>query len=103
MKLSVDPSSYFLKKNSQDLLDIDWQTAVDYLKLEAPLIYCTLGAVTAREGKSPLQNPLPADNIVIAMVASMLVYNANHKTSRIQHALGLLLDHGGATKEVTSV
>jgi len=74
-----------------------WNEVVEELSAKAPLMLSVLSAMTKHDLE---KEPTDEDIITIAVTASMLLYNRNHKCSRVQYAVGLAVDQCGITKEV---
>jgi len=100
--MATDHSSYPASKSADDLLSTDWEEIIKDLHNKGPISYSLLAAMSSRHG-STVAMPTEEDRVVIAMVHSMLTYNCNNRVNRVQLAVGLLVDHGGATKEVNKI
>jgi hypothetical protein len=95
---SVDKSC-LQHKEAKDVIDIDWGKIILEWQSRAPVFKSFLTSATVNR-RSNNDHPERCDPF-IAMAGSILLYNRNPAMSLVQQAVGLVLDHGGVTKEVT--
>lgn len=101
-ELCSDKKPCFLRKTSiDDLMDISWDNIIAEWRERSELLYEVLEAVTTKVHLLHCQPKSATSNFPsIGLAGSVLLNSRNPSVCRIQTAIGLILDQGGATDEV---
>ena len=97
-KISSTKFPSLLRDSMPDSLqNLDWASVVGEWKEHANILYCFVETVCLSKMDKKLSKPhYPA----IGFAGSVMLFSRNPVLSRVQHAIGLVMDQLGATDEV---
>ncbi|XP_070548318.1 uncharacterized protein [Ptychodera flava] len=86
-----------------DLLGLNWDVILSEWETRAPLLLDVLQSVTANDYTHKDYTFRPENHPVVAFSGATLLFQRNNNLSLVNYAVGMVLDHGGATDETISI
>ena len=102
---SCSTKSTLRKSSPDDLQSIDWNAIVSELKREAPLLFAVLMAAGAPPRPRNVHKGTTEESRypAICTAAAVLLKERCEFMSSLQHLIGIILFHGNASKQVSSL